>query len=137
MRQGRTSSVGIWISMVFAALCAGGSAFIYEANVNPGHGPMSPWYMAGVAGAAACVWAYFVFPRMGRGWIKDVLWIAAAYPFVGAITGFLVAFGQPIGITLGAYVAINLPWQFPVVVLPIYLIGATMAFLLPRMLPST
>lgn len=122
--------------MIFAALCAGGSAFIYQADVNPGDGPMSAWFMAGVAGVAACVWAYFVFPKMGRGWFRDVLLIAAAYPCVGGIAGFLIAFGKPVGILVGGYVAFILPWQFPVVVLPIYLTGAAVAFLLPRMFPS-
>ena len=134
--QGGINSVRSWISVAFAALCAGGSAFIYEANVNPGHGPMSPWYIAGVAGFAASVWALFVFPRMGRGWVTDVLWIAAAYPCVGAIAGFLIAFGQPIGIPFGAYVAVNLPLQFPLMILPIYIFGAALAFLLPRILQN-
>ena len=123
--------------MVFAALCAGSSAFIFEANVNSGHGPMSPWYMAGLAGISASGWALFVIPKMGGRWFTDILWISAAFPCIGAITGFLVAFGQPIGIPFGALVAIKLPLQFPLMVLPIYIFGAVLAFLLPRILPST
>ena len=134
--QRRIGSVKIWISMVFSALCAGSSAFIYDANGNPGHGPMSPWYMAGAASIAASVWAFFVFPRMGRWWVADGLWIAAAYPCVGAITGSLVAVGHPLGIYSGALVAINLPLQFPLTILPIYIFGAALAFLLPRILQS-
>lgn len=137
VKQGGNSLVRIWISMAFAALCAGVSAFIYEANVNPGHGPMSPWYLGVVAGFAASVWALFVFPRMGRWWVSDALWIAAAYPCVGATTGFLIAFGHPIGIYSGAFVALTLPLKFPLMVLPTYLLGAALAFLLPRILPST
>ena len=123
--------------MAFAALCAGGSAFIYEADVNLGHGPMSPRYLSGAASIAACVWVFYVFPRMGNGWATDVLSIAAAYPCVGGMTGFLIAFWQPIGIPFGASVAINLPWLFPVIVLPIYLSGAAVIFLLPRIWQST
>lgn len=126
----------IWISIAFTALCAEGSAFIYEANVNPGHGPMSPWYMAGAASIAASVWAFFVFPMMGRWWVADGMWIAAAYPCVGALTGLLVAIGHPLGIYYGALVAITLSLQFPLVILPIYLFGAALAFLLPRILQS-
>lgn len=130
--QGRINSVRICISMVFAALCAGGSAFIYEADVNPGHGPMSPWYMAGIAAFAASVWALSVFPRMGKGWVTDVLWIVAAYPCVGAIAGFFIAFGHPIGILSGAYIAIVLPLLFQPMICTFYISGAALAFILPR-----
>ncbi|MFK7880137.1 hypothetical protein [Roseobacter sp.] len=134
--QGGIGAVRIWISVAFTALCAGSCAFIYEANVNPGHGPMSPWYMAGAASIAASVWAFYVFPRMGRWWVTDGLWIAAAYPCVGAITGSLVAVGHPLGIYSGALIAITLPLQFPLMILPVYILGAALAFLLPRIQQS-
>ena len=92
--------------------------------------------MAGAASTAAGVWAFFVFPRMGRSWVSDGMWIAAAYPCVGALTGLLVAFGHPLGIYFGALVAITLPLQFPLIIVPIYLLGATLAFLLPRIRQS-
>lgn len=65
------------ISFFFAALCAGLSAFIYEAGVNSGHDPTSPWFIAGIAGFAAgawaWAWAWAVFTWMGRHWLKDAL----------------------------------------------------------------
>ncbi|WP_368187142.1 hypothetical protein [Aestuariibius sp. HNIBRBA575] len=130
-------SMKTMVSIVLAALCAGSSAFIYEANVNPGHGAMSPWNIAGIASLAAGAWAWIVFPKMGRGWITDLLWITAAFPFVGGVAGLLAALGHPLGILMGAYVALMLPVLFPVKVLPIYLIGAMLAFTLPRVSPRT
>ncbi|AXI47824.1 hypothetical protein C1J03_18500 [Sulfitobacter sp. SK012] len=120
------------ISLFFAALCASLSAFVYEAGVNPGHDPTSPWYVAGIAGFAAGAWAWAVFPRMGRHWLKDILWIAGAFPCVGAMTGALLSFGHPLGIIGGLRVALDLPFLFPEVIAPLYLFGAGLAFLLPR-----
>lgn len=130
--KGEFQSMKTWISIAIAALCAGSSAFVYDANANPGHGSMSPWYMAGVAGLAAGAWAWFVFPKMGKGWVTDVLWITAAFPCIGAVAGLLGALGHPLGILFGVYVAVMLPVLFPVKVLPIYLVGAVLAFTLPR-----
>lgn len=120
------------ISFFFAALYAGLSAFVYDAGVNSGHGPTSPWYIAGIAGFAAGTWAWAIFPRMGRHWLKDILWIAAAYPSVGAVTGALLSSAHPLGIIAGLHVALYLPFIFPEVIVPIYLSGAGLAFLLPR-----
>jgi len=115
-----------------AAICAGSAAYHYEALVNPGHGQSSAWFMAGLAAVVGLIWALFVFPRMGRAVVADMLWILAAFPAVGAATGLIAGVGTPIGLGVGAFVAVSLPFMFPAEILPIYLYGAGLAFLLPR-----
>lgn len=123
--------------MVITAFCAGTSAFIFEASPDLGHGQFGPFATALIAAIAGGCWAFLVSPKMGRSWVLDCLWIAAAYPSVGAFAGFMIAFGQPIGIPFGAYLAITLPLLFPKSVLPIYILGAIAAFLLPRALRNS
>lgn len=48
------------------------------------------------------------------------------------MTGALLSYGHPLGIIAGFRVALNLPFTFPEVIVPIYLSGAGLAFLLPR-----
>lgn len=121
-----------WISILATSLCAGASAFIYETHVNPGHGSISPLILAGIVAFAASIWAWFVFPHMGKQWAIDLLTILLAYPAVGALAGILVSLGSPIGAWGGVLVAVSLPLQLPKVILPIYFLGAVLAFVLPR-----
>jgi len=124
-----------WISGGLAGTCAAVSAYHYVTNVNPGHGPGSALFVAGLAAVVGLIWALWVFPRMGRDVVRDLIWIVAAFPCVGAAVGLLAGFGTPIGLAAGVFVAITLPFQFPAEILPVYLCGAALAFLLPRIQP--
>ncbi|WP_218588662.1 hypothetical protein [Marivita hallyeonensis] len=121
-----------WISVLLAVICASVSGFVYEANVNSGHSPFSRYHVGATSGFAAGIWAWNIFSRMGQSWWQDLLWICAAFPLVGALAGALIGFGHPIGIIAGVQVALRLPQMFPEIIVPVYLVGAVAAFILPR-----
>ncbi|MBO9397578.1 hypothetical protein J7400_12895 [Shimia sp. R9_2] len=121
-----------WLSIAVAFACAAFSTYVYDTQVNPGHGINHALLMAGVAGLAASYWAWKVFPRMGNKWYIDLIWIAAAFPCVGGLTGAIISFGHPLGIWMGVMVSYSLPLMFAKVIVPTYAFGAVVAFLLPR-----
>lgn len=121
-----------WLSIAVAFACAAFSTYVYDTQVNLADGKEDTWGMAGVAGLAASYWAWKVFPRMGNKWYIDLIWIAAAFPCVGGLTGAIISFGHPLGIWTGVTLSYLLPIVLPKVIVPTYAFGAVVAFLLPR-----
>ena len=119
-------------SVFFCACCAGSAAHVYGKYGDYILVDFSPLRLAVFASLAASWWAWTIFPSMGRTWHADIFLIAVAFPCVGAAAGWLISFGMPYGILPGAYLAVTLPFELPMTILPIYLFGAAVAFFLPR-----
>jgi Na+/melibiose symporter-like transporter len=113
--------------MALASAVAASSAWTYMVRVNPGD--EAEGFFAVLAALAAGLWVALVFPRMGRSVTRDALYIAAAFPAVGALTGVLLG---PVGVVGGAYVAVTLPFYHPMPILPLYAAGVLGAWYLPR-----
>ena len=116
---------------VFCGTIAGGCGLFYFASgvedfwksENFGLAVMFPF----IAGA---IWAWAVFPKMGRSPKEDVAWILTAFPAVGCLAGLpFMGFGS-IG---GIGVAVTLPLQYPWPIGVVYILSAWLAFKLPRL----
>ena len=119
-----TRALAIAIASFIAAACA----WDYMITVNPGD--EAEGSMAVLAAVSAGGWVYFVFPKMGRSRLLDLGFILVAFPIVGMMTGLI---GGPIGVFIGAYVAITLPFVDPYPATLLYMFGAFSAWILPRL----
>lgn len=70
---------------------------------------------------------------MGKSYVKYTLWILLGFAFIGSWTGTVMSYGLvPLGVPMGIYVAIVLPLEYPIVIGPVYIVGISLAYCLPR-----
>ncbi|MFQ6548724.1 hypothetical protein AADZ90_012250 [Aestuariibius sp. 2305UL40-4] len=89
------------------------------------------WFVTTVV-AATFAWA--VYPQMGQpgtsGILFDLMICLFAFPIVGVIAGFITF--PPLGLVLGAQVAVTLPFHYPATAGPLYAVAILLALLYPR-----
>ena len=121
------------LAKLIAILCASGTALVYDSKMSPDGPNDSSLWIAAAAGFAATIWVKYVFPFMGKSWTRDILLILLAFPAVGGLSGLFASLGFPSAAIAGMIFSVQMPWMFPLEIIPIYAIGICAAFILPTL----
>jgi hypothetical protein len=125
----RRNHIAATFACALICFCA---AFLFDATAIHGHGAESRYILGAWTASAGALWAWLIYPRMGKSTVKDILIILIAFPSVGFLAGLLIGGGFPIAALSGAYTAVLLPFFLPWPIAVLYLTGALLAFWLPR-----